>query len=582
METLEAAPAGTPKFVSDLDTLIRARYPLIYLLTWEEQRLDAILQDVARTHGKALLQWSVTRGLRRVSGVRTVTISEQSRDPVEALGAIGKLTEASLVVLKDFHPFLESPAVVRAMRELAQDLKSTYTTVILLAPVLSIPVELEKEVSVLDVPLPSFRDLFQLLKEIVTVVRRGNKARDELKGWLNGRTGAFSEPARKFGLPSPKGLLLLGVQGCGKSLTAKAIASVWSLPLLRLDLGRIFSSLIGSSEENLRRAIRVAESVSPTVLWIDEIEKGLAGNAGAAVTDSGVSARVFRALLPWLQEKTAPVFVVATANRIDAPPPELLRKGRFDEIFFLDLPRSAGRRSSFRLHHAPRGRPPAAPGRGAAPRGRDRGAVQRHALGNGPGDGPRRAAFLALPPVRGGQHAVRGTLRELPGAARRRGGAGLERKAVGGAAGAARAGACRATGKPDREGGAAAEPHARGGAGPGGRGARKGAAVVGGGRRGGGAAARRRAAPGTASDPAHADRRRRDGRGVLRRSWAAGVRSARAPEAAGGRVPGRASAPGAVLAQPAALPPLVVVRSVSLRLVRNESPVSGRARRIAL
>src|SRR5438105_9406669 len=136
METLEAAaPAGTPKFVSDLDTLIRARYPLIYLVSWEEQRLDAILQDVAQTHGKTLLQWSVTRGLRRVSGVRTVTISEQSRDPVEALGAIGKLTEASLVVLKDFHPFLESPAVVRAMRELAQDLKSTYTTVILLAPI---------------------------------------------------------------------------------------------------------------------------------------------------------------------------------------------------------------------------------------------------------------------------------------------------------------------------------------------------------------------------------------------------------------------------------------------------------------
>src|SRR5207253_1191412 len=434
METLEAAaPAGTPKFVSDLDTLIRARYPLIYLITWEEQRLDAILQDVAQNHGKSLLTWSITRGLRRMSGARTLTISEQSRDPVEALSAIAKLTDPSLVVLKDFHPFLDSPQVVRAMRELAQDLKSTYTTVILLAPVLSIPVELEKEVSVLDVPLPSFRDLFQLLKEIVTVVRRGNKARveltkdqaeqiikaaqgltlseaenafakaiandgvldkddirlvleekrqvvrksgllefvgmeqelahvgglDELKGWLNGRTGAFSEPARKFGLPSPKGLLLLGVQGCGKSLTAKAIASVWSLPLLRLDLGRIFSSLIGSSEENLRRAIRVAENVSPTVLWIDEIEKGLAGSSGSAVTDSGVSARVFGSLLTWLQEKTAPVFVVATANRIEALPPELLRKGRFDEIFFIDLPSAAERREIFRIHIEKRHRDPA-------------------------------------------------------------------------------------------------------------------------------------------------------------------------------------------------------------------------------
>jgi len=433
METLDlsVAPSGTPRFVSDLDTLIRARYPLVYLVSWEEQRLDAILLDVAQNHGKALLSWSVTRGLRRM-GTRTVTMSDSSRDPVEALAAIGKLTEPSLVVLKDFHPYLESPPVVRALRELAQDLKSTFTTVILLSPVLSIPTELEKEISVLDVPLPAFRDLFQLLKEIITVVRQGNKARidltreqaeqlikaaqgltlseaenafakaiandgvlnqddirlvldekrqvirksgllefvgveedlgdvgglDELKTWLKGRGGAFSEPARKFGLPAPKGLLLLGVQGCGKSLTAKAIASQWALPLLRLDLGRIFSSLIGSSEENLRRAIRVAESVSPTVLWIDEIEKGLAGSAGSAVTDSGVSARVFGALLTWLQEKTAPVFVVATANRIEALPPELLRKGRFDEIFFIDLPSAAERREVFRIHIEKRKRDP--------------------------------------------------------------------------------------------------------------------------------------------------------------------------------------------------------------------------------
>src|SRR3954468_8860671 len=434
METFEppAAP-GTPRFVSDLDTLIRARYPLIYLVSWEEQRLDAILADVAQNHGKALLTWSVTRGLRRL-GARTVAMNDASRDPIEALRAIGKLTDASLVVLKDFHPYLDSPPVVRAMRELAQDLKSTYTTVILLSPTMVIPTELEKEISVLDVPLPTFRDLLQLLKEIIAVVRQGNKARvdltreqaeqlikaaqgltlseaenafakaiandgvldkddirlvldekrqvirksgllefvnvddglgqvgglDELKGWLNGRTGAFGEAARRFGLPHPKGLLLLGVQGCGKSLTAKAIATQWALPLLRLDLGRIFSSLIGSSEENLRRAIRVAESVSPAVLWIDEIEKALAGSAGAAVTDSGVSARVFGSLLTWLQEKTAPVFVVATANRIEALPPELLRKGRFDEIFFIDLPSSAERHEIFRIHLQRRKRDPQA------------------------------------------------------------------------------------------------------------------------------------------------------------------------------------------------------------------------------
>src|SRR5207253_10871891 len=153
-----------------------------------------------------------------------------------------------------------------------------------------------------------------------------------LKQWLANRAAAFSEPARKFGLPAPKGLLLLGVQGCGKSLTAKAIANFWALPLIRLDMGRIFSNYIGSSEENLRRAIRVAESVAPAVLWVDEIEKGLSGSGSSAVVDGGVTARVFGAFLTWLQEKTEPVFVVATANQIGSLPPELVRRGRSDEI----------------------------------------------------------------------------------------------------------------------------------------------------------------------------------------------------------------------------------------------------------
>jgi hypothetical protein len=159
--------------VQELDLHVRARYPLLYLVTWEESRLDAILDDLARTHGKALYNWSVTRGLKRAGGMRIGGPNEGSRDPVEALGQIGRLTEPSLVVLKDFHPFLSDPGVVRALRELAQDLKSTFTTVILLSPTLTIPIELEKEISVLDVPLPTFRELFQLLREIVLVVRQG-------------------------------------------------------------------------------------------------------------------------------------------------------------------------------------------------------------------------------------------------------------------------------------------------------------------------------------------------------------------------------------------------------------------------
>jgi AAA+ superfamily predicted ATPase len=421
-----------PRFVRELDTLVRARYPLVWLVTSEELRLEAILAELAKSHGKALLGWSATKGLRRATGTKGPL--PEGASPLEALAAIERLAEPSLVVLKDFHPYLADPQVTRALRELAHGLKSTYTTVILLSPTLALPPELEKEVSVLDVPLPTYRDLLDLLREIVGVVRRSGRAKVELtnddadalvnaalgltlseaesafakaiatdgrlsrddvplvleekrqvirksglleyfapdaalgdvgglaalKTWLDRRGAAFSEAARRFGLPEPKGLLLLGVQGCGKSLTAKAIAAQWRLPLLRLDMGRIFSGLVGSSEENLRKAIHVAESVAPVVLWVDEIEKGLSGSQSSGVSDGGVSARVFGSLLTWLQEKTAPVFVVATANRIEGLPPELLRKGRFDEIFFIDLPAAPERREILDIHLRKRRRDPAA------------------------------------------------------------------------------------------------------------------------------------------------------------------------------------------------------------------------------
>ncbi|AKF87159.1 AAA+-type ATPase, SpoVK/Ycf46/Vps4 family [Myxococcus fulvus] len=419
-------------WLEELDILVRARYPLLYLVSWEEHRVDAILAELARAHGKALFQWSITKGLRASGTTRSAPLPDDTRNPIDAMAAIEKLGEPALVVLKDFHPYLEEKSVVRALRELAHFLKSTFTTVILLSPTLLIPVELEKEVSVIDVPMPGYNDLLQLLREIVAVVRRTNKATIELsrehadqlikaalgltmseaenafakaiahdgklgpedikriqdekrqvirksglleyyppeeslgnvggleylKAWLSQRTAAFGERARQFGLPEPRGLLLLGVQGCGKSLTAKAISAHWNLPLLRLDMGRIFSGLIGSSEENLRKAIRVAEGVAPVVLWVDEIEKGLSGVASSSTADSGVSARVFGTLLTWLQEKTAPVFVVATANRIEGLPPEVLRKGRFDEIFFIDLPEQAEREDIFRIHLRRRKREP--------------------------------------------------------------------------------------------------------------------------------------------------------------------------------------------------------------------------------
>ncbi|MBK7857334.1 MAG: AAA family ATPase [Archangiaceae bacterium] len=425
----EPAADPTPKFIRDLETMVRARYPLIYLVSHEEQRIDAVVSEVAERHGKQLWEWSITQGLRLTKTRQHGP--EDTQSPVAALQAIAQLKDANLVVLKDFHAYLGDATVVRALRELGHALKVGLTNVLLVSPTLTIPPELEKEVSVIDVPLPTPNELLQLLKDIFGILKRSQKTqvhltRDDadalvkaahgltlteaenafakaialdnkldvtdvrvileekrqvvrksglleyfpsddslaavgglelLKVWLDRRKNAFGAAARDFGLPEPKGLLLLGVQGCGKSLTAKAIAAQWKLPLLRLDMGRIFSGLIGSSEENVRKAIKSAEGLAPVVLWVDEIEKGLAGSSGGA-NDTGVAARVFGTLLTWLQEKTAPVFVVATANRIDGLPPELLRKGRFDEIFFIDLPTPAEREEIFRIHLTKRKRRP--------------------------------------------------------------------------------------------------------------------------------------------------------------------------------------------------------------------------------
>jgi ATP-dependent 26S proteasome regulatory subunit len=173
---------------------------------------------------------------------------------------------------------------------------------------------------------------------------------DQLKLWLERRGLAFGTGAREFGLDAPKGVLLLGVQGCGKSLLAKAVAATWQFPLLRFDMGKVFGGIVGQSEGNIRAALQVAQALAPCVLWIDEIEKGLAGMGSSDQTDGGTTARVVGSLLTWMQEKRDPVFVVATANRIDMLPPELLRKGRFDEIFFVDLPTRGVREEILTIH----------------------------------------------------------------------------------------------------------------------------------------------------------------------------------------------------------------------------------------
>src|SRR5256885_12875842 len=357
-----------------------------------------------------------------------------TKDPLNALDQVIDLVEPAIFIFKDFHPFLAKAnyAVIRKLKEIALHLKNSHKTIVLVSPLMEIPAELEKEITVLNYPLPSREDLDELLERIIEEVKTFKQVTldlDEtsrerllqaalgltlgeaenvfakilvkherldgddvnevlaekqqiirksglleyyaatenfahvgglavLKDWLNKRAVAFTREARAFGLPAPKGILMLGVQGCGKSLCAKAVSNQWQLPLLRFDMGRMFNSLVGSSEENVRKAIAVAESVAPAILWVDEIDKAFAGVHGSGGSDGGTTARVFGTFLTWLSEKTTSVFVVATANDISQLPPELLRKGRLDEIFFVDLPAEEERIDIFRIHLARRGRRP--------------------------------------------------------------------------------------------------------------------------------------------------------------------------------------------------------------------------------
>jgi len=415
----------------ELDIYIRARYTLLWVVTSEESRALSEIDQLAKEQRKPVYVWSATTGV--ANPAIPTRVDAGKRDPLTLLTAIVEDREPGLWVLRDFHPFLRDHTVVRRLREAAFSLESSNKTIILLGPVLKIPPELEKEITVVDFSLPTRDELDRQLDRIVESARshgkidialdRRQKARlvqaclgltineagnaiakaiiqsggrldgdaveavteekqqiirksglleyyrsddqlttvgglDTLKEWLRKRVRAFGEEARAFGLPEPKGILLVGVQGCGKSLVAKSVANSWRLPLLRLDVGRLFSSLVGSSEENLRNAIKVAESIAPVVLWVDEIEKGFSGVGSSNVSDAGTAARVFGSFITWLQEKKAPVFVIATANTVSQLPPELVRKGRFDEIFFVDLPDTAERREIWKIHLLKRNRNP--------------------------------------------------------------------------------------------------------------------------------------------------------------------------------------------------------------------------------
>ena len=404
----------------EIEILVRAKYPLIYLVSPEESRVERAIKDIGLRRGRKFVTWSITEGFVGSEGDNFT----DSKDPLRALEEILKFENKALFILRDYHPFLKDPTIVRRLRDLGKELKFKKhggKHVLMLSPILKIPAEIEKELAIIDFDLPDRDEIDRCVRSLIkslpperatrvredpafgervveaalgltleeaentfskSIIRTGDFDLDTilgekksiirksgildyfqsddrfsdvggltiLKEWLTKRQNAFSSEARKFGLPLPKGILLIGVPGCGKSLCAKAVGALWKMPLLRLDVGKVFGGLVGSSEENIRKAIRTAEAVAPSILWLDELEKGFSGVRSSGQTDSGTTARVFGTFITWLQEKTQPVFVIATANDVTALPPELMRKGRFDEVFFVDLPDPGERQAIFDIH----------------------------------------------------------------------------------------------------------------------------------------------------------------------------------------------------------------------------------------
>ncbi len=405
----------------ELNILVQAQYPLIYLITPEEERAEHAVAKIAKDNAeyKRVFVWTVTRGMVEYGQPRQGT-QHNTVSPEAAIEWTIRQKEGGIYIFKDLHPFIDGPVITRWLRDAIASFKGSDKLIILMSPLQTVPIELEKEVVVLDYPLPNLAELNQVLSERLAksrdnrldtetrekllkaalgltkdeaekvyrkaqvkagqlteseveivlsekkqLIRRNGILEyieedetidsvgglEELKKWLKQRSNAFTERAREYGLPQPKGMLILGVPGCGKSLIAKTTARLWGLPLLRLDMGRVYDgSTVGRSEANLRSALKTAESISPVILFIDELDKAFAGGGGSGDSDGGTSGRIFGSFLTWMQEKKSPVFVMATANRVERLPGEFLRKGRFDEIFFVDLPSSTERQDIFGIH----------------------------------------------------------------------------------------------------------------------------------------------------------------------------------------------------------------------------------------
>jgi SpoVK/Ycf46/Vps4 family AAA+-type ATPase len=412
----------------DLELLVASHHPIVSIESAEEERVEALLAEVAARLDLPLFIWRATRGLVRTGTPDPIYETDK---PATALKSAAAMQTDALYLFHDLQRYFEDPVVLRALRDIAVQFAVARRALVLCAPELPIPVDLRASVAPFTLELPGPEDLKRmavrtlrdlgaptkvridlpvadlerlianlrgltlleaqrLLMQValddlridaedlrrVQELKKEILARDgvltlhpdeahlqqvgglaALKEWLKMRGAAFGPEAATYGLEPPRGLLLIGVQGCGKSLTARAVASEWNVALLQLEAGALFDKYIGESERNLRKALKTAEAMAPCVLWIDEVEKGFAARDSA--TDGGLARRLLGSLLTWLQERKAPVFTMATANDVGSLPPEFLRKGRFDEIFFLDLPGGAARRAIAAIHLSRRRQDPA-------------------------------------------------------------------------------------------------------------------------------------------------------------------------------------------------------------------------------
>jgi ATP-dependent 26S proteasome regulatory subunit len=407
---------------SELELMLAARYPLLYVVTPEEEIAEEELLAVAGARKSQIYFWDFARGWGDKDGA-------DKGNPMNALARVGKAPgeQPALFVLKDLATLISpngngqtTPAqlpLVREIKNLAREMARDRRTLVLLSDQLRLPVELREETTIVDFSLPAPREISKLIDELVgKKLKLSDEGREQLvkacqglsrcriarvlakclaqsgkvdsraldavidekrqtiretgilefipaaaglesvgglenlKQWVQVRAHSFSNAARAYGLPAPKGVLLAGIQGTGKSLSAKTIAAQWKLPLLRLDVGRLFGGIVGESESRIRQVIKLAEAIAPCVLWIDEADKAFGNITSGSDGDSGTSRRVFGSLITWMQEKVEPVFIVLTANNVEVLPAEFLRKGRLDEIFWIGLPTEQERSQIFQVH----------------------------------------------------------------------------------------------------------------------------------------------------------------------------------------------------------------------------------------